>query len=57
MASTRNWCRTARLNTVTEQLSWNEMTAWELTQRDGGRGSLAIATAVPVHPNNPHCVV
>ena len=42
---------------VTEQLSWNALTAWELTQRDGGRGSLAIATAVPVHPNNPHYVV
>lgn len=42
---------------ITEQLSWNALTAWELTQRDGGRGSLAIATAVPVHPNNPHYVV
>lgn len=42
---------------ITEQLAWNAMTAWELATRDGGRGSLAIATAVPVHPNNPHYVV
>ena len=42
---------------ITEQLSWNAMTAWELATRAGGRGSLAIATAVPVHPNNPHYVV
>ncbi len=42
---------------ITEQLSWNALTAWEFMQRDGGRGSLAIATAVPVHPNNPHYVV
>ena len=42
---------------ATEQLSWTPMTSWELSQRDGGRGSLAIATAVPVHPNNPHYVV
>ena len=42
---------------TTEQLAWNSMTAWELTTRDGGRGSLSIETAVPVHPNNPHYVV
>ena len=42
---------------ATEQLTWNSMTSWELTTRDGGRGSLAIESAVPVHPNNPHYVV
>ena len=42
---------------ATEQLNWNPMTAWELTTRDGGRGSLRIADAVPVHPHNPYYVV
>ncbi len=41
----------------TEQLSWTPLTAWELATRDGGRGSLVIADAVPVHLNNPHYVV
>jgi alpha-N-arabinofuranosidase len=42
---------------ATEQLNWNPLTAWELTTRDGGRGSLRIADAVPVHPHNPYYVV
>jgi len=42
---------------ATEQLNWTPMTSWEQTTRDGGRGSLSIADAVPVHPNNPHYVV
>lgn len=42
---------------ATEQLAWNSITGWELSQRGGGRGSLAIATAVPVGANNPHYVV
>lgn len=42
---------------ATEQLNWNPMTAWELTTREGGRGSLRIADAVPVHPHNPYYVV
>ncbi len=42
---------------ATEQLNWNPMTAWELTTRDGGRGSLQIADAVPLHPHNPYYVV
>lgn len=42
---------------ATEQLNWTPMTAWELATRDGGRGSLTIADALPVHPNNPHYVV
>ena len=42
---------------TTEQLAWNSFTAWEFTTRDGGRGSVKISDAVPVHPNNPHCAV
>ena len=42
---------------ATEQLSWTPLTAWEHTVREGGRGSLTIESAVPVHPNNPHYVV
>jgi hypothetical protein len=42
---------------ATEQPGWTPMTAWEPVLRDGGRGSLKIADAVPVHPNNPHYVV
>jgi alpha-N-arabinofuranosidase len=42
---------------ATEQLSWTPLTAWELVTRDGGRGSLKIADAVPVHANNPHYVI
>jgi alpha-N-arabinofuranosidase len=42
---------------ATEQRSWTPLTAWEQVTRDGGRGSLQIADAFPVHPNNPHYVV
>jgi alpha-N-arabinofuranosidase len=42
---------------ATEQITWNSMTSWEQITRDGGRGSLSIADAVPVHPNNPHYAV
>src|SRR5437867_925897 len=42
---------------ATEQLNWTPLTAWEQVTRDGGRGSLKIADAVPVHPNNPHYIV
>lgn len=41
----------------TEHAGWNPLTAWELVTRDGGRGSLKVADAVPVHPNNPHYAV
>lgn len=40
-----------------DQLSWTATTAWELVTREGGRGSLSIETAVPLHPNNPRYVV
>ncbi len=42
---------------ATEQTSWTPLTAWELVQRDGGKGSLKVADAVVVHPNNPHYAV
>jgi alpha-N-arabinofuranosidase len=42
---------------ATEQLDWTPMTAWELVRRDGGRGSLKITDAVPLHHNNPRYVV
>ena len=42
---------------ATEQTSWTPLTAWELVQRDGGKGSLKVADAVSVHPNNPHYAV
>ena len=42
---------------ATEQLTWTPLTAWEFVTREGGRGSLAMADAVPLHPNNPHYVV
>ncbi|HEX9047581.1 MAG TPA: alpha-L-arabinofuranosidase C-terminal domain-containing protein [Verrucomicrobiae bacterium] len=42
---------------TTEQLAWNSVTGWEFSTRKGGHGSLAVATAVPVHPNNPHYAV
>jgi alpha-L-arabinofuranosidase len=36
---------------------WNPLTSWEEVARNGARGSLKIADAVPVHPNNPHYIV
>jgi alpha-L-arabinofuranosidase len=41
----------------TARLSWNAFTSWELFRRGGGRGSVAIEEAVPLHPNNPKYVV
>ena len=32
---------------------WNHFTAWEIAER-GGRGSLDLEGAFPIHPNNPH---
>lgn len=40
-----------------ERTEWHPLTAWEQVARDGARGTLKIADAVPVHPNNPHYVV
>lgn len=41
---------------MTEQPSWNNLTAWELQLR-GGSGRVVIDYAVPLHANNPHYVV
>ncbi len=35
---------------------WNNLSAWELAER-GGRGSLALDGAFPLHRNNPHYAV
>lgn len=42
---------------ATEQTTWNPLRFWELAQRGGGRGSLAVDAARPLHRNNPHYVV
>ncbi|MBN2181417.1 MAG: hypothetical protein JW715_05850 [Sedimentisphaerales bacterium] len=42
---------------ATERLDWTPLTAWELVRYDGGRGSLKITDAVPLHPNNARYVV
>lgn len=41
----------------TEQPSWHPLTSWDLVTPDGGRGSMKVADAVPVHPNNPRYAV
>lgn len=40
-----------------ERNEWTPLTAWEQVARDAARGSLKIADAVPVHPNNRHYLV
>ncbi len=42
---------------ATEQPSWNPLTSWELTTRGGGKGSLVVDAADPIHLNNPHYAV
>jgi alpha-L-arabinofuranosidase len=39
---------------ATEQGSWNNFTSWEFTARGSGKGSWAIADALPLNANNPH---
>jgi alpha-N-arabinofuranosidase len=36
---------------------WNSLTSWELVQRDGGQGSVAVETASPLNDKNPHYAV
>ncbi|MCD9878444.1 alpha-L-arabinofuranosidase C-terminal domain-containing protein [Streptomyces guryensis] len=36
---------------------WRSLTSWELLERDGAAGSLAVATDDPLHPANPHYAV
>jgi len=41
---------------MTEQPSWNNLTAWALQSR-AGKGQVAIDYAFPLHANNPHYAV
>ncbi len=36
---------------------WNSLTAWQLVQRDGAQGSVAIETAAPLNDHNPSYAV
>ncbi|MEN9402797.1 MAG: hypothetical protein RL091_1500 [Verrucomicrobiota bacterium] len=38
----------------TEQLSWNEFTSWTKVARGGSAGEVAVRSAKPIHPHNPH---
>jgi alpha-L-arabinofuranosidase len=38
----------------TEQSSWHPLSFWELQKRGGGDGSVGVASARPIHENNPH---
>jgi alpha-N-arabinofuranosidase len=40
----------------TEQLTWTAFSFWELVTRGDGKGSVAIESADPLAPNNPHYV-
>lgn len=37
--------------------AWNSLTAWQLTQRDGGAGSVAVETSSPLNAQNPSYAV
>lgn len=41
---------------MTEQPTWNNLTAWELQPR-GGEARVSVDYAFPLHANNPHYVV
>ncbi|MER5183481.1 alpha-L-arabinofuranosidase C-terminal domain-containing protein [Streptomyces sp. NPDC002896] len=36
---------------------WHALTAWELLERDGAAGSVAVSAEAPLHPANPHYAV
>lgn len=40
-----------------ERPDWNPLTCWDFVTRGGGRGSMKVANAVPVHANNPQYAV
>lgn len=48
--------RSFEYSTVSNR-TWNNLTCWELVQRGGGKGSMSLDIARPLHPNNPHYVV
>lgn len=33
---------------------WHALTAWELLERDGAAGAVAVSVEAPLHPANPH---
>ena len=37
--------------------AWNSLTAWELVQRGGGKGSVKVESAISLHENNPQYAV
>lgn len=39
---------------ATEQLAWNEFTAWTKVARSGAAGNVSVRSAKPLHPHNPH---
>lgn len=40
-----------------DHAGWTPLTAWQLVQRDGAQGSVAIGTDQPLNPNNPSYAV
>ncbi|HVZ64743.1 MAG TPA: alpha-L-arabinofuranosidase C-terminal domain-containing protein [Lacunisphaera sp.] len=40
----------------TEQRAWNEFTGWTTVARGGATGNVAVRSAKPLHPNNPHYI-
>ncbi|WP_423442711.1 alpha-L-arabinofuranosidase C-terminal domain-containing protein [Limisphaera sp. VF-2] len=41
----------------TARPDWTALTAWETVRCDGAEGSVVVADAFSIHPNNPHYVV
>lgn len=37
--------------------AWNSLTAWELVERGGGKGSVKVESAISLHANNPQYAV
>ena len=42
---------------IADNKNFTPLTAWELVQRDGGKGSVAVETESPLNANNPHYAV
>lgn len=40
----------------TERREWNEFTSWTEVTRQGAAGRVAVRSAKPIHPHNPHYV-
>ncbi|MFT3829875.1 MAG: alpha-L-arabinofuranosidase C-terminal domain-containing protein [Opitutaceae bacterium] len=41
---------------ATERREWNSFTGWTTAARGAGAGNVAVRSAKPLHPNNPHYV-